>query len=85
MKKQILLFFRNGIVIILIGSIYAIAVNWLFEPNQIVSGGATGIGQIFHRLFPIIPVGMVSLALNIPLFLILARKQGLLLILDKKI
>ncbi len=77
MEKRILPLMHNGLVILIAGSIYALAVNWLFEPNQIVSGGATGIGQIIHRLFPIIPVGMVSLAVNIPLFILLARKQGL--------
>ena len=52
------------------------AFDWLFQPNQIVTGGVTGIGQVLHRLIPALPVGVVSIALNIPLFVLLARRQG---------
>ena len=52
------------------------AFDWLFQPNQIVTGGVTGIGQVLHRLIPALPVGVVSIALNVPLFVLLARRQG---------
>ena len=62
---------------IVVGSaIFALAFDWLFQPNQIVTGGVTGIGQVLHRLIPALPVGVVSIALNVPLFVLLARRQG---------
>lgn len=68
---------RDALVIILCGTLYALAFNWLFQPNQIVTGGFTGIGQVIHRLIPAIPVGVVSITFNVPLFILLARRQGL--------
>lgn len=67
---------RDAAVILVCGSIYALAFNWLFQPNFIVTGGFAGIGQVVHRLIPAIPVGTVSICLNVPLFLLLARRQG---------
>ena len=62
---------------IVVGSaIFALAFDWLFQPNQIVTGGVTGIGQVLHRLIPALPVGVVSITLNVPLFVLLARRQG---------
>lgn len=67
---------RDAAVILIGGAIYAVAFDWLFQPNQIVTGGFTGIGQVANRLFPAIPVGVVSIVLNVPLFVLLARRQG---------
>ncbi len=44
----------------------AVGTNLFFVPNKVVSGGVTGIGIIAHYLFDL-PVGMVVLALNLPL------------------
>lgn len=61
----------------MVGSaIFALAFDWLFQPNQIVTGGVTGIGQVLHRLIPVLPVGVVGIACNVPLFALLARRQG---------
>ena len=49
--------------------IYAIAFDWLFVPNQIGFGGITGIGQILNYYIPALPIGVVVIVLNIPLFL----------------
>lgn len=76
-KGKVLAAARDVAVILVGSSIYAVAFNWLFQPNQIVTGGFTGIGQVVNRLFPVLPVGVVSLVLNLPLFVLLAWRQGI--------
>lgn len=50
--------------------IYAVGFDWCYMPNQISSGGITGIGQMIHFFVPAIPVGVCVIVLNIPLFLL---------------
>ena len=64
---------RDVATIVVGSTIFALAFDWLFQPNQIVTGGVTGIGQVLHRL---LPVGVVGIACNVPLFVLLARRQG---------
>lgn len=60
----------------LVGSaLYAIGVVVFINPNQLSSGGVTGISLIIHTLLPI-PVGTMVLVLNIPLFIIGFLKLG---------
>lgn len=54
---------------------YAIGVVVFIDPNQISSGGVTGIALIIHSLTPI-PIGLMVLVLNIPLFIIGFVKLG---------
>ena len=58
-------------------AIYALSFNWFFQPNNISMGGFTGIAQIINHYFPALPVGITSIVLNIPLFYICVRMQGL--------
>ena len=61
---------------ILIGSVIGAAAYPTFlVPNNIAPGGLTGIATILNYLFHL-PVGIVSLALNFPLFLIGYRSMG---------
>ena len=46
-------------------------------PNNIVSGGFTGIGQLVNHFAPFITIGTVNAALNVPLFLLSMRSMGL--------
>ena len=56
--------------IIALGSvIYALAFDWFVAPNQIAMGGVTGIAQIVNALLPVLPVGVMTNAINVPLFL----------------
>lgn len=57
-------------------AIYALAFCWFFENNAISAGGFGGIAQILHRLVPAIPIGIATIALNVPLFLLGFRRQG---------
>lgn len=56
-------------------ALYAIGVSVFISPNHISSGGVTGIALIIHSLAPI-PVGLMVLVLNIPLFIIGFIKLG---------
>ena len=56
--------------IITLGSvIYALAFDWFVAPNQIAMGGVTGLAQIVNALVPVLPVGVLSILVNVPLFL----------------
>lgn len=63
-------------------AIYALSFNWFFAPNNISMGGFTGVSQILNRFFPILPIGVTSIILNIPLFYIGVRKQGVKLLIS---
>lgn len=61
---------------ILLGALIGgIAYPLFMTPNQIAPGGITGIAMIINHLLGL-PVGTVSLALNVPLFLIGYRSMG---------
>ena len=57
-------------------ALYALCFNWFFQPNNISMGGFTGVGQIINYFLPVLPVGIMSIVLNVPLFYIGVRKQG---------
>lgn len=45
-------------------------------PNQVVNGGFTGVGQLLNHVLGI-SVGLVNIALNVPLFLLSMKSMGL--------
>lgn len=53
----------------------AIAVSLFLLPNELSSGGFSGIATIMYYIFKI-PMGTTILALNIPLFLLATVKIG---------
>lgn len=63
-------------------ALYALGFNWFFQPNNISMGGFTGVSQILHRLMPFLPIGMTAIVLNIPLFYLGVRKQGIKLLIS---
>ncbi|MCU0304753.1 MAG: YitT family protein [Thermoanaerobaculales bacterium] len=61
---------------IVVGSVLVgIGVNLFFVPNQVVSGGVTGVAILAHYAFGT-PVGLVTLLLNLPLLAIGWRWAG---------
>ena len=54
----------------------ALGLDMFLIPNKIAAGGVSGIATILHFLFHL-PVGMVMLVLNIPLFLMGIYRMGL--------
>ena len=64
-------------LIIVIGSvIYAVGFQFFLYPNSITSGGVVGIAMIINQLSGL-PVGVLTILLNIPLFLVAWRHFGL--------
>lgn len=51
-------------------SLYALAFNWCYAPNNIAYGGFTGVAQIVHTLLGFPPVGTLVFCMNVPLFLL---------------
>ena len=60
---------RSCGIITLGAVIYALAFDWFVAPNQIAMGGVTGLAQIVNALVPVLPVGVLSILVNVPLFL----------------
>ena len=63
-------------------ALYALCFNWFFQPNNISMGGFTGVAQILNHFVPVLPIGVTSIVLNIPLFYIGVRKQGVKLLIS---
>ncbi len=62
---------------IVLGSVIAGAAYPLFlNDNNIAPGGLTGVAMILHHFFDFLPIGVTSLVLNIPLFLVGYRSSG---------
>lgn len=57
-------------------ALYALAFDWFYAPNDLTCGGFTGIAQIIHFFAPVLPVGVMILALNVPLYLLGLRRFG---------
>lgn len=56
--------------IIIAGSVlYALSISLFTAPNNIAPGGVIGISTMLNYLFPILPLGILSFVLNIPIFL----------------
>ncbi len=72
-------FFRDHaadyLVMILGAAVYALSVDFFTAPNNIAPGGVTGISTMLNYLF-FLPIGGVSLILNIPLFIWGAVENG---------
>ena len=63
------LFKEYGLIVV--GSaIYAVAFNWFFQPNHIAFGGLTGVAQILNYIWGALPVGVLTIVMNVPLFII---------------
>lgn len=60
---------RSCGIITLGAVIYALAFDWFVAPNQIAMCGVTGLAQIVNALVPVLPVGVLSILVNVPLFL----------------
>jgi uncharacterized membrane-anchored protein YitT (DUF2179 family) len=60
-----------NLLLIAAGSIIcAMAVNGILVPREFMSSGFTGLAILFHYLIPAIPIGLLYLVLNIPLYIL---------------
>jgi len=53
----------------------ALSFNFFFIPNEIAPGGISGLATVLYYIFGL-PVGITSLALNVPLFIAGIRQLG---------
>ena len=67
---------RDFGVITLASAVYAVAFNWFFLPNDLTMGGFTGAAQILNFLLPALPIGVTTIVMNIPLFVMGVRLSG---------
>lgn len=73
MKKKGII--ANFILTIIGTAIMAISIDLFLLPNQLSTGGFSGIGTIAYYLFNI-PIGTTVLILNIPLFILAFIRNG---------
>ncbi len=65
-----------SIIFLVLGIIfYSFAYSAFLVPHSIVPGGVTGLAIVFHILFHT-PVGIITILLNIPLFILAVRILG---------
>lgn len=69
-KKSALQLIKNNIMWVIGCSLYSIGVCCFAVPNSIAQSGFTGIAVIINHLFSL-PVGIVNLALNIPMLILM--------------
>ena len=67
---------REILLIVAGAACYAVGYSFFFYPNAVVPGGLTGVSTIINFLTGL-PVGVMSMALNIPLFAFAWRHFGL--------
>ena len=75
-KKKALKYLTKYLVIVVGAAVYAIGFQFFLFPNAIVSGGVVGIAMIIN-VFTSLPVGLLTVVLNVPLFFIAWRHFGL--------
>ena len=71
MKDKYKPFFQlsGNLLLIFSGSVLcAAAIKGILIPKQFLAGGVTGLALLIHYLLPALPVGLVYLLLNVPLF-----------------
>ena len=64
------------LIYIAIGAMFiAIGINLFLLPNKMTTGGATGIATVTYYIFNI-PMGITTILINIPLFVLSILKLG---------
>ncbi len=74
-KRKALNLILKYLQIIIGSAIYAAGFQYIMFPNSVTTGGDGGIAMIINR-FTAVPVGALIILINIPLFIISARKLG---------
>lgn len=67
---------KNVLFIAIGAAIFALGFDLFLAPNQIGAGGVSGLGMVIHAFVPVISVGLFSILVNIPLFLLGYRFVG---------
>lgn len=64
------------IKIILGAAVFAMGIQFFYHPAKLLSGGITGVALILNYVNARLPVGLMTILLNIPLFLIALKHYG---------
>ena len=75
MEKRKWTFFLDIFMVILGTGIYAFSLYYFIEPSKVAPGGITGISLMLNHLFHL-PVGVLTVAFNLPLIAIGYQKIG---------
>lgn len=75
MKKKVFDTVVDYLIIFAGALLYALAVNIFTSPNDIAPGGLTGVSTMLNHVFGL-PIGIMILVLNIPLFIWGAVENG---------
>lgn len=75
MKQTVQRLTKKYLIVVLGVVIYAVGFQFFMYPNSIVAGGVVGIAMIINRLTGL-PVGVLTIIMNIPLFLIAWKQFG---------
>ena len=75
-KKKSLKYITKYLMIALGAAIYAVGFQFFMFPNAIVSGGVVGIAMIIN-VFTSLPVGFLTVVMNVPLFIVAWKHFGL--------
>ena len=77
MEREKILTEVKGLLGMIIGCVFfALSLVLFLAPNSIVAGGVTGLSTLLHLLNENIPIGMLSILLNIPIFLLGVKYTG---------
>ena len=76
-KRDTLRQWSGDLLVITLGSIaYALSVSVFSAPNDIAPGGFTGLATLIHYLWNRLPIGITTLALNVPLLIVTRCRMG---------
>lgn len=75
MKKKVFDTVVDYLIIFAGALLYALAVNIFTSPNDIAPGGLTGVSTMLNHVFGL-PIGIMILVLNVPLFIWGAVENG---------
>lgn len=76
MKSKAFDLVKSYAIITLGALVYAVSFVWCYDPNHIGFGGVTGIAQIINAFVPVLPIGIMVIVFNAPLFFLGWRLLG---------
>lgn len=77
MEKQKIFDGVKGYLGMVVGCVfYALSIVLFLEPCGIVAGGVAGLSTLIHLLNEKIPIGLLTIAINIPIFLLGLKYTG---------
>lgn len=77
-KKRIVLNNIKGYLFMALGCVaYGVSTSLFLKPNGIIAGGVSGLSVLINKLNENLLVGMVSIAINIPILIAGLKYQGL--------